>query len=309
MQVRVPATSANLGPGFDALGLALGLFDDLTVRVTDGGIAVDVAGEGAHEVPRTAEHLVVRAMQATFARLGGQPGGIGLHAVNRIPHGRGLGSSASAICAGIIAARALTVGGEETLDDAAAFALADELEGHPDNVAAAMFGGLTIAWTGSHGVRALRLEPSPEVLPVVFLPAGRLSTAQARTLLPPTVPHADAAANAGRAALLVEALTRRPDLLLDATQDRLHQAYRAPAMKASAELVSALRSAGIPAVISGAGPSVLALTVAEHFGRAAAAVPEGWTVLTPGMSRTGAHVVADVEVTEVAGAHRPDIGG
>jgi homoserine kinase len=293
--VRVPATSANLGPGFDALGLALGLHDDLMVRVTDAGIAVDVAGEGADEVPRNAKHLVVRAMQATFARLGGQPRGIELNSANRIPHGRGLGSSAAAICAGIVAARALTLGGEQTLDDEAAFVLANELEGHPDNVAACIFGGLTIAWNGAGGVRATRLEPSPAVLPVVFVPPGQLATAKARKLLPETVPHADAAANAGRAALLVEALTRRPDLLLEATEDRLHQAYRAPAMKRSAGLIDKLRADGIPAVVSGAGPSVLALTVGDQAEAAGRLAPAGWTVLMPGMSARGAHVVPFVE--------------
>jgi homoserine kinase len=291
VRVRVPATSANLGPGFDSLGLALGLYDDLAVRITDNGISVDVAGEGADDVPRNAKHLVVRAMQATFTRLGGQPRGIELSCANRIPHGRGLGSSAAAICAGITAARALTLAGEQTIDDDAAFALANELEGHPDNVAACLYGGLTIAWTGADGVRAARLDPSPQIVPVVFVPPGQLATAKARKLLPETVPHADAAANAGRSALLVEAMTRRPDLLLDATEDRLHQAYRAPAMKRSAGLIDKLRTAGIAATVSGAGPSVLALTVAGQTGAAKAMAPAGWTVLTPGMSGRGAHVL------------------
>ena len=291
VRVRVPATSANLGPGFDSLGLALGLYDDLAVRITDDGIAVDVAGEGADDVPRNAKHLVVRAMQATFTHLGGQPRGIELSCANRIPHGRGLGSSAAAICAGIIAARALTLAGEQTIDDDAAFALADELEGHPDNVAACMFGGLTIAWTGSSGVRAARLDPSPDIVPVVFVPPGQLATAKARKLLPETVPHGDASANAGRAALLVEAMTRRPELLLDATEDRLHQSYRAPAMKRSTALIDKLRTAGIAATVSGAGPSVLALTVSGQSEQAKAMLPAGWTALTPGMSGRGAHVV------------------
>jgi homoserine kinase len=294
VHVRVPATSANLGPGFDSLGLALGLSDDLMVRITDDGISVDVAGEGADEVQRNAKHLVVRAMQATFALLGGQPRGIELNCANRIPHGRGLGSSAAAICAGIVAARALTLGGEQTLGDQAAFALANELEGHPDNVAACMFGGFTLAWTPSRegaAVACVRLEPAAEVVPVVFVPPGQLATTKARRLLPETVPHADAAANAGRAALLVEALTHRPDLLLDATEDRLHQGYRAPAMKRTAALVDKLRAAGIAAVVSGAGPSVLALTVADGAERAQAMTPAGWSARTPGMSQLGAHVV------------------
>jgi homoserine kinase len=291
VRVRVPATSANLGPGYDSLGLALGIFDDLAVRITDDGISVDVAGEGADEVPRNAKNLVVRAMQAAFTQLGGQPRGIELSCANRIPHGRGLGSSAAAICAGIVAARALTLGGEQTLDDQAAFALATDLEGHSDNVAACLFGGFTIAWTSAGGVRATRLDPSALVVPVVFVPPGQLATAKARKLLPETVPHHDAAANSGRAALLVEALTRRPDLLLDGTEDRLHQGYRAPVMKRSAALMDKLRAAGIAAVVSGAGPSVLALAVAAQTEPAKAMVPAGWSVLTPGMSAGGAHVL------------------
>jgi homoserine kinase len=214
VRVRVPATSANLGPGFDALGLALGLYDDVVVRVADSGLQVDVAGEGAGEVDRGRRNLVVRAIRAAFDRLGGQPRGLEVVCANRIPHGRGLGSSAAAIVAGITAARGLVLGG---MSDEDALSLATELEGHPDNVAACLLGGLTIAWSDTAapgGVTALRLEPHAELAPVAIVPTTRLSTSKARKLLPATVPHADAAANAGRAALLTEALTRRPDLLL-----------------------------------------------------------------------------------------------
>ncbi len=179
---------------------------------------------------------------------------------NRIPHGRGLGSSSAAICAGIVAARAVTIGGPSALDDDALLALASELEGHPDNVAACLRGNFTIAWTDEESAKAVALEPSEQVVPVVFVPAGEVLTETARGLLPKTVPLADAAVNAGRSALLVEALTRRPELLFAATEDRLHQDYRASAMPESAGLVGALRAEGIPAVISGAGPTVLALT-------------------------------------------------
>ncbi|MCX4746749.1 homoserine kinase [Kitasatospora sp. NBC_01287] len=260
VRVRVPATSANLGPGFDAFGLALGLYDDIVVRVADSGLTVDIAGEGAETLARDERHLVVRAMRAAFDRLGGQPRGLEVVCANRIPHGRGLGSSSAAICAGIVAARAVTIGGPAALDDAAVLALASELEGHPDNVAACLAGGFTIAWTDEDRARAVRLDPAAEVVPVVFVPATEVLTETARGLLPKTVPLADAAANAGRSALLVEALTRRPELLLPATEDRLHQDYRAAAMPDSAALVAALRSEGVPAVISGAGPTVLALT-------------------------------------------------
>ncbi|WP_406092525.1 homoserine kinase [Kitasatospora purpeofusca] len=260
VRVRVPATSANLGPGFDAFGLALGLYDDVVVRVADTGLSVDIAGEGAETLPRDERHLLVRSMRAAFDLLGGQPRGLEVVCANRIPHGRGLGSSSAAICAGIVAARAVTIGGPSALDDDALLALASELEGHPDNVAACLRGNFTVAWTEEDRARAIALEPSAEVVPVVFVPATEVLTETARGLLPRTVPLADAAANAGRSALLVEALTRRPDLLLAATEDRIHQDYRASAMPDSAALVAALRAENVPAVISGAGPTVLALT-------------------------------------------------
>ncbi|HVC73396.1 MAG TPA: homoserine kinase, partial [Mycobacteriales bacterium] len=222
VRVRVPATSANLGPGFDALGLALSLYDDVVVRVADEGLFVDVAGEGADSLPRTRRHLVVRALQAGFDVLGGQPRGLEVVCANRIPHGRGLGSSAAAIVAGLAAARALVLGGADTLDDDALLALAAELEGHPDNVAACLLGGLTLAWTPADGpAQAVRLPVSPALRPVVFVPTTSASTARARKLLPETVPHADAARNAGRSALLVHALSADPGLLLAATEDRL----------------------------------------------------------------------------------------
>src|SRR3954451_11247058 len=259
VRVRVPATSANLGPGFDALGLALTLHDDVVARVTDSGLTVDVAGMGAATVARNARNLVVRSMRAAFDRLGGRPSGLELVCANRIPHGRGLGSSAAAIVAGIVAARALVAGGAERLDDAAALALATELEGHPDNVAACLLGGLTLAWTDGAGAHAEQLELDTSIAPVVLVPGSSSSTKATRRLLPETVPHADAARNSARAALLVDALRHRPDRLLVATEDRLHQPYRAEAMPRSSALLAELRERGVPAVGSGAGPTVLAL--------------------------------------------------
>jgi homoserine kinase len=264
--VRVPATSANLGPGFDTLGLALELHDEVEVRVTGAGIDIAVSGEGAADVADAGErHLVVRAMRVAFDDLGlPQPSGLALRCVNRIPHGRGLGSSAAAIVAGLVAARALAeapAGPEDVLP------LASVLEGHPDNVAPCLFGGLTIAWVtgdarGLPQARAVRLDPRPEVRPVAFIAPEPVSTKVARGLLPAAVPHADAARNAGRAALLIAALTApltaRADALLDGTEDRLHQDYRAPAMPHSHDLLTRLRAVGVPAVISGAGPTVLA---------------------------------------------------
>ena len=254
--VRVPATSANLGPGYDTLGLALGLHDTVSARVVPSGLSISVSGEGAEDVADSGEkHLVVRAMREAFDSLGvSQPPGLELRCVNHIPHGRGLGSSAAAICAGILAARALA-GAPAGPDDA--LPLANDMEGHPDNVAPCLYGGLTIAWLSGGAAKAVRVDPRAEIQPVLFIPDAPVSTEVARGLIPDKVTHADAAENAGRAALLVAALTTRPEALLDATEDRLHQDYRAPAMPATLDLVRRLRDAGVPAVVSGAGPSVL----------------------------------------------------
>ncbi len=262
--VRVPATSANLGPGFDALGLALALHDEVEVAVTSSGLSIEVSGEGAAEVADAGEkHLVVRAMRVALDDLGvDQPAGLAVRCVNRIPHGRGLGSSAAAIVAGILAARALA-GASVAPNDA--LLLASALEGHPDNVAPCLFGGLTIAWLADSTAtaQAIRLEPLEEIRPVVFIPPESVATKVARGLLPASVPHAHAARNAGRAALLVAALTARPDALLDASEDLLHQHYRAPVMPATHDLVTRLRAAGVPAVVSGAGPSALAFLTGD----------------------------------------------
>ena len=293
IRVQVPATSANLGPGFDALGLALELYDDVVVRVTDEpGLTVDVAGMGAASVPRNGRHLVVRAMRAAFRELGAAPRGLEVVCANRIPHARGLGSSAAAIVAGIIAARALVVGGNERMDDDAVLALADQLEGHPDNVAACLRGGLTIAWREGAVPGVVQVAVSPEIAPVAFVPGSGSSTKAARRMLPESVPHSDAARNSGRSALLVEALRARPDLLMPATEDALHQRYRAGAMPRSAELVERLRDGAIPAVISGAGPTVLALTTRATRDDALTYARRGWTALPLDVDPDGARVVA-----------------
>ncbi|WP_091254325.1 homoserine kinase [Micromonospora matsumotoense] len=260
VRVRVPATSANLGPGFDALGLALALHDDVAAEVTSADVRVVVTGEGAGELPQDDRHLLVVAMRAAFDLLGGQPPGLALECVNRIPQARGLGSSSAAIVAGVLLARGLVTGGAQRLDDDAVLRLAAEIEGHPDNVAPCLRGGFTIAWTEPGGGRAVSLPVAAGVRPTVFVPGERGLTATARAALPSTVPHGDAALNAGRSALLVHALTAEPALLLPATVDRLHQDYRAPGMPQTAALVSALRAAGVAAVVSGAGPTVLAFT-------------------------------------------------
>lgn len=282
--VRTPASSANLGPGFDALGLALDVHDELTAEVLPGdALEIVVEGEGADEVSRDAGHLVVRSFDAALDLMGLRRPGLRLTCRNVIPHGRGMGSSSAAIVGGIVLAKAL-VEGVEVLDDRATLQLAHDLEGHPDNVAAALLGGLTIAWTEGFAAEALRLDVAVPV--TLFVPDSPVSTEAARGLLPDAVPHADAAANAGRAALLVAALTQAPERLAAATEDLLHQQYRASAMPDSYQLVRSLRVDGVPAVISGAGPTVLG------FARGVAgACPDGWRVLEVEVADRGAHVV------------------
>jgi homoserine kinase len=290
--VSVPASSANLGPGYDALGLALGLRDELTGEVTERGVALTVAGMGQEEVPLDEGHLVLQAMRAAFAEMGCEVPGVRLHCDNRIPHGRGLGSSSAAIVGGICLARGLVAGGSLLMDDEAVFRLAADLEGHPDNVAPAFYGGFTVAWCEDGVYRAAGAAVDPRVRTLVFVPPHPLPTAVARGLLPESVPHAAAAASAGRAALLVLALGGRPELLLEATEDRLHQDYREHAMPDSLALVRALREKGVPAVLSGAGPSVLAFVDGHASSAVQVHCPEGWQVLDLAVDAAGVEVRA-----------------
>jgi len=258
-RVRVPASSANLGPGFDALGLALQRYDEVELGLAAGGLCVEVVGEGAGRLPTDVCHLVVRAALATFTALGELPAGLRLVCRNAIPQSRGLGSSAAAVVAGAVAARALVPDGAQRLDDTAVLRLAASFEKHADNAAASLFGGLALAWAEDDGFHAVRLEPHPDLATVVLVAGATSSTEVTRGLLPALVPLADAAFTGGRAALGLHAFTVRPDLLMAATEDRLHQPYRRAAYPVSAELVDTLRAAGVPAAISGAGPTVLAL--------------------------------------------------
>lgn len=284
VSVRIPASSANLGPGYDALGLALTLYDEMTAEVTGDELVIDVRGEGAGQVPLDDRHLVVKAMYAAFDLLGERPSGIVLRCRNSIPHGRGLGSSSAAIVGGIVLARALATAGTDRVDDQAAYQLAHDLEGHPDNVAAALFGGLTIAWL--EGTVAAVARRDVMIDATAFVPPAPVSTEEARGLLPDSVDHRDASANAGRAALLVAALDGAPELLLAATEDRLHQQFRASVMPESYQLLQQLRADGIPTVISGAGPTVLA------FGRDLGGwLPDGWALLEVESEPAGAAVL------------------
>ncbi|QYJ05628.1 homoserine kinase [Nocardioides panacisoli] len=286
VRTSVAATSANLGPGFDSLGLALGLRDRLEAEVVPDGLAVTVEGVGQGEVPLGEEHLVVRAMRAAFARLAVEPPGLRLHCRNVIPHARGLGSSSAAIVGGLWLARDLVAGGRLLLDDDALLDLATGLEGHPDNVAPALFGGFVISGQDEDGASyAVASDVDPRIGAAVFVPPEPVSTEAARGLLPDAVPHADAAANAGRTALLVAALAGRPDQLLRATRDLLHQPYRRPAMPASLDLVEQLRGDGHPAIVSGAGPTVLVFT--DTTDGVLDRCPVGWTAHRLGVDTHG----------------------
>jgi homoserine kinase len=257
--VKVPATTANLGPGFDTLGLALSLYDELTVTVRDEpGAFVEVIGVGAGVVPTDESNLVVTAIAHTFTAYGIEMPGLNLVARNSIPHGRGLGSSGAAIVSGIMAAKGLLEGIVE-IDSLALLALATQMEGHPDNVAPALFGGLTIAWMTPEGPKHKKLIVHRGVSPLVFVPETTMSTALARSLQPASVPHEDAIFNVSRSALLIAALIQSPELLLAATEDKLHQSYRASAMPETDSLIQLLRANGLAAVVSGAGPSLLVL--------------------------------------------------
>jgi homoserine kinase len=293
-QVSVPATSANLGPGFDSLGLALEIRDRYAAQILDDAIFdIDITGEGSDEIKKDAKNLVIKSMMRGFEFMGGKPRGIALRASNVIPQGRGLGSSASAIVGGLALSRALVLSGDLYMSDEDLVALATELEGHPDNVAAAFYGGATIAWMENiHGKefgQAVSIKVDPRIKAVVLLPQNHLATTKARKLLPELVPHHDAVTNASRAALLVHALSHRPDLLFAATQDHIHQKYRAEAMAQSFALLQKLRSAGVAAIISGAGPAILVLhTYTEvELADVIATTPDSFTAMPVEISKTG----------------------
>ncbi len=258
--VEVPATTANLGPGFDTLGMALTMQDRLSATVVDTpGILVDVHGVGEGEVPTDETNLIARSMAHAFASKKIPMPGIHLEAHNVIPHGRGLGSSGAAIVSGVMAAKGLLEGIAE-FSASELLALATDMEGHPDNIAPSLFGGLTIAWMTDEGPKHKKLSVHRGVSLVVAVPEdSSMSTQLARSLQPETVPHQDAIFNLSRSALLIAALIQSPELLFEATEDRLHQNYRASAMKDTDALLQSLRAKGYAAVVSGAGPSVLIL--------------------------------------------------
>lgn len=277
--VAVAASSANLGPGFDSLGLALGLYDEVIVETVDSGLLVQVEGEGAGQVPLTADHLVVQGILRGMREAGVEAPGMVVRCRNAIPHQRGLGSSAAAVVGGLAVVNGLVAQLDRpSLSESQLIQLASEFEGHPDNAAAAVLGGAVVSWTASSGegtaysAAPLRLHPDIHLFPAI--PQLRSSTAETRALLPEQVSHRDARFNVSRAALLVVALTERPDLLLAATEDVLHQPQRGAAQPESAAFLQLLRRHGIAAVLSGAGPAVIALTTAAQLPAAVLDCPE-----------------------------------
>ena len=268
-RATVAASSANLGPGFDSLGLALAIYDEISAETTSGATFVDVAGEGQGSVSSGPENLVAQAIRRGLEAAGVTAAGLNVHCHNAIPHSRGLGSSAAAVVGGLAVANALVAQSDQRpLTLGQLIQMSGEFEGHPDNASASVLGGAVVSWSepppGDDDSRTayyaapLRLHPDIRLFPGI--PQVRSSTAETRILLPNQVSHEAARFNVSRAALLVLALTERPDLLLAATEDLLHQPQRAPAMPASGQYLQLLRSQGVAAVLSGAGPSVLAFT-------------------------------------------------
>jgi homoserine kinase len=289
--VTVPATSANLGPGYDSLGLALELRDYVTATLTDQlGVRVSVEGQGAGLLPTDETHLVAKTIIDACATFGLEVTGLDISCQNAIPQGRGLGSSAAAIVAGLVLARELA-DAPATEDDL--LQMANAIEGHPDNVAACLLGAMTIAWVDSDGLaNAVSMNVHPDIFPLAAVPNVELSTKKARGLIPAQVPQVDAAFNVARSALLVASMIGDPTFLLEATDDRLHQTYRIEAYPESMALVHALREQGIAACISGAGPSVLALCTAVDAQQAMETVStHGFTAIPVPVADQGAVLV------------------
>jgi homoserine kinase len=269
VHVRVPATSANLGPGFDALGLALALYNEVEAREAEG-VSVHIEGEGADRLPTTAQNVVARGVELAYEATGRPFKGVALRCINRVPTSRGLGSSAAAWVGGLVAGNALCAG---SLSPARLLALATEAEGHPDNVAAALLGGLTVSCVAADGsVTAVPLPVPSSVTWVALIPETTSSTAEARAVLPTSVPRADAVFNVQRVALLLAALqSGRTDALAAALDDRLHQPYRLRLFPWMPAVVAAARGAGaLGCVLSGAGPALLAAVTANAAGVARA---------------------------------------
>ena len=299
--VKVPASSANLGPGYDTLGLALGYYDELTVERIAEGLEFELSGEGSDTVPSNENHLVVQSMRVVFEKVGlDEFPALRLTAHNRIPHSRGMGSSASAIVAGVAAASALLPEYARLSRDQI-FQIASDVEGHPDNVAPSVYGSLSISWGELGDWHSLIVPVHPTIVPVVAVPDYEVSTKLARSLIPAEIPHGQAAANSGRAALLIQSLAQAPEHLIDATVDYLHQGYRVPAMQPSAALVAYLREQQLPAVISGAGPTVLTFARGAKEASRVCEFVEKFTAEHPGNIFENRHLAWRVMPLEIDG--------
>jgi homoserine kinase len=289
--VQAPATSANLGSGFDAAGIALDWWDSLEATVAPAPAPLRVSGEQAELIPTGPDNLVRLAMGRLAAAVGGALPPLGLSMVKRFPLGRGFGSSAAAVVLGLLAARELLA---PDLPQAELLWLATELEGHPDNAAACLAGGATLSWRQDGAARARTVEVHPDLVAVALVAAEPMATIEARRLLPERVPFAAAARTAGRAALLPLALAGDFELLAPATEDELHQPARLAGQPAAAALLAALRGRGHAAFLSGAGPSLLLLTpraglaAAEADAAEALAAAPGWRMRTVEVARGGA---------------------
>ena len=261
--VTVPGSSANLGPGFDTLGLALGIYDTIEVEITESGLEVEVYGEGEDDLPRDGSHLVVKAIRSALNAADAQAPGLRVVCTNTIPQSRGLGSSASAAVAGVVAANALA---GSPLDEAQVVQLSSAFEGHPDNAAASVLGSAVVSWTttpvdGSQpGYKAVAVPVDPRIRATALVPDFHASTQAVRRVLPSHVTHTDARFNVSRTAVMTVALQNHPELLWEGTRDRLHQTYRAEVLPVTAEWVNRLRNRGYAAFLSGAGPTCLVLS-------------------------------------------------
>ncbi|MDP9806742.1 homoserine kinase [Trueperella bonasi] len=255
-KVKVPASSGNLGPGFDSMGMAHDVWDEVSATLITGPSRVVILGEGNSTLPKDDSHLIVKTMSETFERLGAPTPGIDLVCRNNIPHGKGMGSSAAALTAAVMLVREL-LGTPDEFTREEVLNIVAGYEGHPDNAAPAIYGGATLSWREGEGFKTAQLPVSDRVKTTLLIPDEVLLTTTARAALPDMVPLVDGAFNAGRSALMVHALSQEPELLFAATEDRLHQRYRADSMRHTTDVLRALREAGWPAVVSGAGPSIL----------------------------------------------------
>lgn len=276
MICKVPATTANLGPGFDTLGMALELYTEVSMEETAGGLEIEITGEGASLLSKEADNLVYTSAMAFFEKEGYAVKGLRIRIDNGIPLSRGLGSSAAAIVGGLLAARA--VSGSKMPDDDLLL-LASSLEGHPDNVAPALYGGLILSRMKADGVLYRKIPVHGDIVAVVAIPDFELSTKSARRVLPEAIPRADAIFNIGNVALLVCAfLTRDYPLLGEAMEDRLHEPYRTPLVPGLDEVKRKARVAGaFSSALSGAGPTVIAFTDAANSEAVRKAMEEGFS--------------------------------